>query len=63
MLLPWPSRDQRRAAVEAARQEKLRSQSAAAHAADIEQALERMAAENHFAASIAEQVMRRHRHA
>jgi hypothetical protein len=61
MLLPWPSRHQRREQVEAARQEKLRSQSSAEHAAVIEQAIERMAAENHFAASIADQIMQRHR--
>ena len=63
MLLPWPSRTQRHAAIEAARQEKLRSRSSAAQAADLEAAIARMAAENHWSALIAEQIARRHRHA
>ena len=61
MLLPWPSRAQRAASIEAARQEKVRSRSASAHAAGIEADIERMAAENHFAHAIAEQIASRHR--
>ena len=60
VLLPWPSRNQRHAAIEAARQEKIRSRSSAEHAASIEQAIEQMAADNHFASSIAEQITARH---
>lgn len=60
-ILPWPSRRERRAAIEAARGEKEASRHAAARAAQLRAAVDRMAAENHFAASIAEQVIARHR--
>ncbi len=53
MLLPWPSRRERRAAIDAATQEKVRSQASAAHAADIERDIERARAENSFAIAIA----------
>ena len=60
MLLPWPSRQQRQEAISDAQREKERSRSSALHAAAIEQEITRMAEVNHFAASIAEQIMRRH---
>ena len=59
MLLPWPPRHERREAIASAEREKEQSRTRAAHAATVEQALHRMAAENHFAASIAEQLARR----
>ena len=61
VLLPWPSRHERRAAVAAATLEKERSQSAARHAAVIEQQILRIAEENHFALRIAEQLWQEHR--
>jgi hypothetical protein len=61
MLLPWPARRQRQEAISDARREKERSQSSARHAATIEQDIARMAERNHFASSIAEQIMQQHR--
>ncbi len=53
MLLPWPSRRERKAAIDAATAEKVRSQAAAAHAAVIEADIERAREENSFARAIA----------
>ena len=61
MLLPWPSRSERRDAIASAGREKRRSQASAAHAAGVERDIRRMAAENHFAAAIADQLARRRR--
>lgn len=61
MLLPWPAREHRQAAVEAARAEKERSRKGAADAAVISAAIERLAAQNHFATLLAEQIVRQHR--
>ena len=61
VLLPWPLRHERRAAIQAAKGEKETSQRGAEDAAAIEQQIEQMAAENHFAASIARQITARHR--
>jgi hypothetical protein len=61
ILLPWPRKDERRKAVHAARQERLRSEQGAAYAEQVRQDIERMAATNHFAAAIAEQIIDRHR--
>jgi hypothetical protein len=61
MLLPWPGHGARKAAVSEARALKEQSQAGAARAADISSQIERMAAENHFASSIAEQIIARHR--
>ncbi len=58
MLLPWPSRHERQAAIEAARREKEQSQATAAHAAVIERDIRRMMEANHFARAIAEQIIR-----
>lgn len=60
-ILPWPSRQHRRAAITAARGEKETSRQAADRAADLRGAIDRLAAENHFAAAIAEQIIARHR--
>ena len=61
VLLPWAPRQQRREAISDARREKERSRSSAAHAAMIEQDIERMISVNHFAAAIAETLTERHR--
>jgi hypothetical protein len=58
-ILPWPSRTERVAAIEAAREENQKSQNLAAHAKKIEDQIKRIARENHFADSIAQQIMRR----
>lgn len=61
MLFPWPRRHVRHAAIAAAREQKERSQRGAADAHAITAQIERLAAENHFAARIAEQLVARHR--
>lgn len=61
VIFPWPSRQLRQEAISNARREKEQSQSAAAQAAIIQRDIERIAEHNHFAASIAEQIMRHHR--
>ena len=58
MIFPWPSREQRRAAISHARDQKERSRVSAGHAAVIERDIERMAERNHFASIIAEQILR-----
>jgi hypothetical protein len=60
MLLPWPSRQQRQAAISAARTQKEASQAGAAHAALIERDIDRIRQENHIGAIIADQFMRGH---
>jgi hypothetical protein len=60
-VFPWPSRSQRRAAVDLARGEKERSRRSAAHAASVRDDITELAARNHFAASIAAQIAERHR--
>lgn len=53
MLLPWPPKRERQAAIREARAEKEQSQAAAAHAAVIEQDIRRAREENSFARAIA----------
>ena len=60
-VFPWPSRSQRRAAVDRARGEKEKSQRSAAHAAAVRDDITSLAERNHFAAAIAEQIAERHR--
>jgi hypothetical protein len=60
-MLPWPSRSQRRAAVDRARGEKERSLCSAAQAADVRADITSLAERNHFAYAIAEQIAARHR--
>ena len=60
-VLPWPSRSQRRAAVDRARGEKERSLRSAAHAAAVRADITSLAARNHFAASLATQIAERQR--
>ncbi len=59
-VFPWPGRTGRREAIAVARRERERSVAGAAHADVIRRQIERMAAENHFASSIAEQIIRHH---
>jgi hypothetical protein len=59
-IFPWPRRAERQAAIRRARSEKEQSQRGADHALAIELDIQRMREENHFATSIAEQLMRRH---
>lgn len=60
-VLPWPSRTQRRAAVDRARGEKEQSLRSAAHAAAVRADITSLADRNHFAYKIAEQIAARHR--
>lgn len=55
-MFPWPSRNQRKAAIRRARAEKERSRTSAAHAAQVETEIGRLAAQNHFAEAISRQI-------
>lgn len=59
-LFPWPTRAERRRRIETARAGAQASRRDADKAARIERDLKRIVEENHFAASIAEQIIRRH---
>lgn len=61
MLLPWPSRHERQAAITAARREKERSQAQAGQAEDVARQIRRMTDRNHFAELIVEQIMQNQR--
>lgn len=61
MLLPWPSRHERHRDIASAEAEKHRSRDRAAHAAEVEGQIRRIAAANHFAEVIADQLMGRER--
>ncbi len=58
MLLPWPTREQRAEAIASAGRETEHSRDRAAHAAAVERDIRRMAETNHFAQTLAEQIMR-----
>lgn len=60
MLFPWPSKQERQAAISAARTEKEQSRDRLAHAAVIEHDINRIRQQNHFAGLIAEHLMRGH---
>lgn len=60
VLLPWPHPDERKAAIEQARQGKERSVRQARDAADVEAQIRWIAERNHIAAKIAETVIARH---
>lgn len=60
MPFPWPGRHSRHAAIASAREEKERSQAGAAHADAVRRQIEQLAAQNHFAEAIAEQIILRH---
>lgn len=62
MPVPWPGRHVRHEAIASARREKERSQAGAAHAGVVKRQIEQLAAQNHFAEAIAEQLAQgRHR--
>lgn len=60
MLLPWPTRTQRRAAIASAEREKHQSRASAERAAAIGAAIEHMRHENHFADSIRASLIQGH---
>lgn len=67
-LRPWPSRAERRAAIEKARAQREHArvqretaEAGAVHAERVKAAIERMSAQNHFAATLAQQIALRHR--
>jgi hypothetical protein len=57
---PWPRRAERKRRIEQARAGARASRHQADRAARIERDLRRIVEENHFAAAIAEQIIRRH---
>lgn len=59
-IMPWPSKRQRKAAIRRARDQKEQSQRAAVHAGTVTTDIEALAARNHFAATIASQIIERH---
>ena len=61
-LLPWPPKDERRAAISGAQREREKSEAAAAKAADLEHQIRRMTADNNFAQLIASQIRGQSRH-
>ena len=61
MILPWPLRHQRRQAISDATAQKAQSRAGAAHAAAIEQDIQRMRRENHFSALIAQHIAQGYR--
>jgi hypothetical protein len=60
-MFPWPSRHQRKAAITQARSDRHAAEARAADAATLEAQIRRIAAENHFADTIARQIIMRHR--
>jgi hypothetical protein len=61
MPFPWPGRTSRHEAIASARAERRRSQAGAASARAVRADIEAMWEQNHFAATIAEDIIRRHR--
>jgi hypothetical protein len=60
MPFPWPRRRVRHAAIAAARRQKERSQAGAADADAVRLQIEALREQNHFAAAIVEDIIRRH---
>lgn len=58
-LLPWPARYRRKAAISQARASRQRAEASRDHADRVSAEIRRMTADNHFAASIAEQMASR----
>lgn len=58
LMLPWPGRHERKAAIDKAKAERERSERARIHAQKLEDQLQRIMDENHFAQKIAESLMR-----
>jgi len=61
MLLPWSHRTERAASLHSAAAEKEHSLRNADAATKLEQQIRRLAAENHFAETLAAQIITRHR--
>lgn len=59
-LFPWPSRSDRKAAIDRARKQKQHSRAAAGHAEGVAASIRRMQEDNHFAYHIASEIARRH---
>lgn len=55
-ILPWPARRRRKAAIARARASRARAERSRDHADRISGEIRRMAADNHFAQAIAEQI-------
>ena len=60
MPFPWPAKTSRHAAIAAARAEKERSKAGAARAELLRRQIEAMRQQNHFASSLADQIIARH---
>jgi hypothetical protein len=60
MPFPWPARSSRHAAIAAARRQKERSRESAADAEAVRRQIEALREQNHFAAILAEDIIRRH---
>jgi hypothetical protein len=60
MPFPWPAKTARHEAIAAARAEKDRSQAGAARAEVLRRQIEVMRQQNHFAALITDDIIRRH---
>jgi hypothetical protein len=58
VILPWPGRDERAVAITSAQMERKRSQEAARKASDLEKQIRKMTHDNHFAAMIAQQILK-----
>lgn len=56
-LFPWPTPEERQAAIEEARREKEISQGSLAHAHGVLRSIEQLARDNHYAERIARQIM------
>jgi hypothetical protein len=60
-LFPWPARSERKAAIAKARDGREQAEARAAEAVGVEAQIRQMAAQNHFAQVIAEQLTQHHR--
>jgi hypothetical protein len=60
MPFPWPGKTSRHAAIAAARRERLRSRGDAERADILKRQIEAMRQQNHFAALLTDDIVRRH---
>lgn len=61
-IFPWAPRHERRAAIAEASREKERSQAGAEYAEVVKSQIQRLAAANHFASAIADDIIQGHHH-
>lgn len=61
VVFPWPAKHERRAAIDAARTERERSEAAARRAGALQGQLRKIAADNHFSEAIVQQILRGHK--